>query len=171
MSVSVKGPCHEHEDDNNIAVPLGAPECVGHRANVTCGELENCLSDDGYTSGASDLDLTDSSSEDETAIPGGRVRRMVRGIEKFRRVRRSRRRRPIAPITRDIEDECHTLDRHDSDDDDVDDLFPSDYSMARASFSIEEPLGNSSECKEGLPSLGSPLQELVPDAQNQRDIF
>jgi hypothetical protein len=65
------------------------------------------------------------------------------------------------------------LDRHDSDDDDddVDDLFPNDYSMARASFSMGEPLGNRSECKEGLPSLGSPLQELAPNARNQRDIF
>ena len=42
VSVSVKGACHEHECDNDIVVPLGAPECVGHRANVTCGNLENC---------------------------------------------------------------------------------------------------------------------------------
>ena len=108
------------------------------------------------------------------------MRRMVRGIEKFRRVRRSRRRRPVSPITRDSEDnppglnpssddDCHSLGRHDSDDNDVDDLFPNDCSTAMASSSMGEPLGNSSECKEGLPSLGSPLQELVPNARNQRD--
>ena len=39
VNVTVKGPCYDHECNNDIAVPRGAPECVGHRANVICGDL------------------------------------------------------------------------------------------------------------------------------------
>ena len=188
--MSVKGPCHENECINGIAVPLGAPgECVGHRANVVGDKLiENCplemfdeVDDIAPTSaqlselpmplrrcGQSDskdivgndrlIDevdsesdasdepegLTDSSSEDDTVAPGGHVRRMVNGIEKLRRVRAVRRvrgHRPFAPFRQDPEDEPSGLnpsseeDRHDSDDDSVDDMFPEDHPTSRASFS------------------------------------
>ena len=76
VSVSVKGPCHEHEGINGIAVPLGTPARVGHRANA---EDSDCESD---TSGEPE-GLTDSSCEDDTVAPGGRVRRIVKGIEKL----------------------------------------------------------------------------------------
>ena len=114
------------------------------------GDDRSIQKGDEDTSSSGEPDLTDSSSEDETALPGGRVRQIVWGIGKFRRVRRPRRRRPIAPITQDREDDppglnpsseedCHNLDRHDSDDDSVNDLSPDDYPMSRASFSTGKP--------------------------------
>ena len=57
---------------------------------------DDILSNDDYTSGASDLDLTDSSSDGEDGIQGGRVKRIVKCFEKMRRVRR----RPL-PMTRE----------------------------------------------------------------------
>ena len=48
---------------------------------------DDIFSNDEYTSGASGLDLTDSSSEAEDGIQGGRVRRIVKNFEKMRRVR------------------------------------------------------------------------------------
>ena len=73
VSVSVKGSCHEHECNNDIAVPLGAPERAGHRANVMCGDLStrNINEDDDDTSSSGQPDLSDSSSEDEAAVQEG----------------------------------------------------------------------------------------------------
>ena len=76
--------------------------------------------------------LTNSSSEDDTAAPGGHVKRIVKGIERLRRVRRVTRPRPFVPIRQDCDDEPPGLnpsseeDCHDSDNDSVDDLFPED---------------------------------------------
>ena len=55
---------------NDTLVPLGMPECVGHRARCHQHEANN-------------------SPEDEATIPGERVRRLL-VFEKSRRVRRSR---------------------------------------------------------------------------------
>ena len=46
------------------------------------------MSNGDYTSGASDLDLTNSCSDDEDGIQGGRVRKIMKNFEKMRRVRR-----------------------------------------------------------------------------------
>ena len=46
------------------------------------------MSYDDDTTGTSDLALTDSSSDDEHGVQGGRVKRFVKNIEKMRRVRR-----------------------------------------------------------------------------------
>jgi len=76
--------------------------------------------------------LTDSSSEDETAAPGGHVKRIVKGIERLRRVRRVTRPRTFVPIRLDCDDEPPGLnpssdeDVHGSDSDSVDDSFPED---------------------------------------------
>ena len=67
------------------SVPLGKPERVGHRAVNHDDESDGNSSE---TSGASELDLTDSSSDDEDGVQGGRVKRIVMNIEKMRRVRR-----------------------------------------------------------------------------------
>ena len=78
--------------------------------------------------------LTDSSSEDDTAAPGGRVRRTVWGIGRFRRVRRVPRHRPLRQISQDKQD-CHA-----SDDDCIDDLFPEDQESSGGSYAeIIEP--------------------------------
>ena len=75
VNVSVKGPCHEQEG-NDKKCQLEMLNEVG----------DNILNNDDYTSGASDLDLTDRSSEDEDGIKGGRVGRIVKNFEKMRRV-------------------------------------------------------------------------------------
>ena len=100
VSVSVKGPCYEHEGNNDMTVALDTPQRVGHRANVVDLDYESDASGPSEPAG-----LTDSSSEDDTVAPGGRVRRIVKGIEKFRWVRRVRQRRPFAPIAQVSEDE------------------------------------------------------------------
>ena len=41
VSVSVKGPCYEREGINGIAVPLGTPVRVGHRANAVDSDCES----------------------------------------------------------------------------------------------------------------------------------
>jgi hypothetical protein len=141
VSVSVKGPCYKHEGNNGIAVPLGTPVRVGHRANAVESDCESDASGPSEPEG-----LTDGSSEDDTVAPGGRVKRIVKGIEKLRRVWRVRRPRPFVPIRKDCEDEppglnpsseedSRDLDYHDSDNDSVDDLFPDDDPTSRASFS------------------------------------
>ena len=65
VSVSVKGPCYEHEGNNDMTVPLDTPERGGHKANVVDADYES------YASGSSEPGLTDSSSEDETVASGG----------------------------------------------------------------------------------------------------
>ena len=78
VSVSAKGPGHEHKDHNGIMVPLGTPERVGHRANVVGRDFDE---NDSNASSSGKPDLTNSSSDDETIVPGWRVRRIVKGIE------------------------------------------------------------------------------------------
>ena len=65
VCASVKEPCHAHEGDNGVLVPLGTPERVGHTADV---ERSDC---DGYSSVASvasEPGLTGSSSDDEGMV-------------------------------------------------------------------------------------------------------
>ena len=81
VSVSIKGPCHEQEGNDKC----GIENCQLKMFDEVGDDI---LSNDDYTSGASDLDLTDSSSEDEDGIQGVRIRRIVKTFEKMRRVRR-----------------------------------------------------------------------------------
>jgi hypothetical protein len=135
VSVSVKGPCHEHEGNNDSDhCQLKMFDKVGDDILINDDESHGESDTSGEPEG-----LTDSSSEDDTVAPGGRVERVVKGIEKLRRVRRVLRHRPFVPIRQDCEDEPPGLnpsseeDCHDSDNDSVDDLFP------------EETWGNYSE--------------------------
>ena len=66
----------------DTSVPLGTPERVGHRAMCQEQEVNNLDESDASSSG--EPDLTDSSADDETVVPRGRVRQTVTGIEKFR---------------------------------------------------------------------------------------
>ena len=71
--------------DDGRSVPFGTPERVGHRG------VNQTIESDGNTSDASlasEPNLTDSSSDDEGAVQGVRVKRLVKGFEKMRRVRR-----------------------------------------------------------------------------------
>ena len=65
VCVSVKGPCHDHEGDSGILVPLGTPERVGHRADVGSSDYDRNNSD---ASSSSEPNLTNSSSDDEDGV-------------------------------------------------------------------------------------------------------
>ena len=97
LSVSVKGPCQEHEGDNGILLPLGTPESVRHRADVGSSDYDGNNSD---ASSSTEPNLTDTSADDENGVQGGRVKRLVKGFEKMRRVRR----KPLPP-TQELSDE------------------------------------------------------------------
>ena len=97
----VIGPGFDIENEGSTSVLLGTPERFGHRAMCYEHEVNNC--DDNAASSSGEPDPTDSSFDDDTVAPGGQVRGMAKGIEKFRRVHRHRLFAPIATPT--MEDE------------------------------------------------------------------
>ena len=88
----------DNEYEGVTLVPFGTPECGGHRAGCYEPQVNTCKDSDASSSG--EPDPTDRSSGDDTVFPGGRVRRMVKGVEKLRRVRRRMpfRRSPLQPM-------------------------------------------------------------------------
>ena len=63
------------------------PDHGGHRAEGVEHEYDN---DEDSDNESCHLELTDSSSEDDSVTPGERVRRLFNGVTRFRRARRNR---------------------------------------------------------------------------------
>ena len=135
--------------DDGRSVPLGTPERVGHRA------VNHEIESDGNTSDVQGTKtLTDSSSEDEDGVQGGRVKRLVKGIEKMRRVCR----KPL-PLTHESSDDEGPPGVSPSSDDNCPASEELDSEISEAQEEIlmnregRDPHGANSEAQEDHPAL------------------
>ena len=91
-------------------------------------------------SSSSEPNLTDSSSDDEDGVQGGRVTRLVKGFEKMRRVRR----KPLPPI-QELSDEDGPPGLNPSSDEDC----AASDELDSAIEKVEVPIGRIRKAQEG----------------------